>query len=250
MEIIDTNILYYKYKNSNYKIDISNKHISSINALEFLKNIEKVHTNSAKFYIPIDKGLSFHFSILLSKVHKNKAFNKRLSDYVTFEFNNEFRSYNLYNNLSVQQAINNRQNELLKTSINFLPKEDFKDIYSKFNFILDNRLNCISLDKRDIDLAFELLNKFLLEHSLKEDFRNSWNDILIASTAVNRGFKLISKDKLLNKFISSELGAKEKMLADDLIEYNFSSDDVSERKYQKFESKGYINRSWRYYMNK
>ena len=161
MEIIDTNILYYKFKNSNYKIDISDKHISSINALEFLKNIEKVHTNSAKFYIPIDKGLSFHFSILLSKLHKQKPFNKRFSDYITFEFNNEFPSYNLYNNISIQQAINNRQNELMRASIEFLPKDDFKDIYSKFNFILDYRLNCISLGKIDIELSFELKQSWI-----------------------------------------------------------------------------------------
>ena len=54
MEIIDTNILYYKFKDSRYHVDIRYKNISSITALEFLKNIEKVHTNSAKFYIPLN----------------------------------------------------------------------------------------------------------------------------------------------------------------------------------------------------
>jgi hypothetical protein len=250
MEIIDTNILYYKFKRKNYEFDISDKHISSINALEFLKNIEKVHTNSAKYYIPLDRGLSFHFDILLSRLHKDRPFNKRVSDFITFEFNNEFPSYNLYNNLSIQQVINNRLNELLKASINFLPKEDFKDIYGKFNFMLDYHLNCISLEKKDIDLALELLSKFLMKHSLKEDFRNCWNDLLIAATAVNKGFNLISKDKLLNHFVASELNAKERKITHDLIEYDFSSNDVSERKFQKFESKGYINRSWNYRMSK
>lgn len=246
MEIIDTNILYYKFKNSKYYIDIQDRNISSVNALEFLKNIEKVNTNSAKFYIPLNIGLNFYFVISLSKFHKNRAFSKRLSDYVTFDFNNDFPSYNLYNNQSVQQVINNKQNELLKASINFLPKEDFKDIYSKYIFLIDYNLNCISIEQLDIELALELLNKFLLNHSLKEDFRNCWNDLLIASIAVNRNLNLVSKDKLLNQFVSKEFGIKEKRITNEVTEYNFSSNEVTERKHEKFESKGYINRSWNY----
>lgn len=248
MELIDTNILYYKHKNAKNNIDIKDKNISSITALEFLKNIEKVHTNSAKFYIPINSGLNVHFGILLSKFHNNRAFNKRLSDSVTFEFNNDFPSYNLYNNISVQQTINQREKELFKASINFLPKEDLKDIYSRFNFLMKYNLNCISLDQTDVDLSMELLSKFLLKHSLKEDFRNCWNDLLIASVAVNRNLNLVSNDKLLNKFVSSEFGIIEKKVTDNITEYNFSSNQVTERKHEKFESKGYVNRSWNYRM--
>ena len=248
MELIDTNILYYKHKNSRYNIDIKEKNICSINALEFLKNIEKVHTNSAKYYIPVNNGLNVHFGMLLSKFHKNRAFNKRLSDSITFEFNNDFPSYNLYNNVSVQHIINNKERELLKASIDFLPKEDFKDIYSKYNFLIDYNLNCISLDQSDVDLSMELLSKFLFKHSLKEDFRNCWNDLLIASVAVNRNLNLVSNDKLLNQFVSSEFGIKEKKITDKITEYNFSSNLVTERKHEKFESKGYVNRSWNYRM--
>lgn len=250
MEIIDTNILYYKFKNPNYYIDIKDKNITSINALEFLKNIEKFHTNSAKFYIPLDPSFRSHFIAILSKYHKNGPFNKRRSDFITFEFNNEFPSYNLYNNLSVQQAVNRKQKDLMKASINFLPKEELKDIYSKFNFMLDWNLNCISLERGDVDLALELLNRFTTSYSLKGDFRNCWNDLLIASVAVNRNFTLLSKDKLLNQFVSAEFGIKEKRYTDNVVKYDFSSNEVSDKKFEKFESKGYLNRSWNYYMKR
>lgn len=246
MEIIDTNILSYKYKNHKYNIDIQDKNISSVNALEFLKNIEKVHPNSAKFYIPVNNELNLHFGALLSKIHKGRAFNKRLSDYITFDFNNDFPSYNLYNNLSVQQVINNKQKDLLKASISFLSKEDFKDIYSKYNFLIDYNLNCISLERLDVDLALELLSSFVLNNSLKEDFRNCWNDLLIASIAINRNLNLVSKDKLLNQFVSSEFGIKERRITSEVTEYDFSSNEISDRKHEKLESKGYINRSWNY----
>lgn len=248
MELIDTNILYYKYSNKKYNIDINDKFISSINALEFLKNIEKVNTNSAKFYIPFIKGINYHYSLFLSNINRNKAFNKVLSDSVTFDFNNDFPSYNLYNNLSVAQVINEKQGYLLKASIDFLPKADFKDISSKYNFLIENNLNCISFNQLDIDLALNLLDIFLVNHSLKEDFRNCWNDLLIASIAVNRNMVLVSKDKLLNQFVSSVFGNLQRKMNSEITLFDFSKNEVSEREHQKFESKGYINRSWNYRM--
>lgn len=248
MEIIDTNILYYKFKNSKYPIDIKEKNITSINALEFLKNIEKNRTNSAKYYIPLSNGLKSHLEFLFSKLHRNSPINKRSSDFITFEFNNDFPSYNLYNNTSVKQAINDKRNEVLKASIRFLPKEDFKEIYLKFNFLTEHNLNCIPLKQADIDLSLELLSRFLLNHSLKEDFRNCWNDLLIASVAINRNLILVSKDKLLNQFVSTEFGINPKKVTKEITEYNFTPHEIIERKHEKFESKGYINRGWNYYL--
>jgi hypothetical protein len=49
---IDTNILYYKFDDKAYPVDIVKGNIVSVNALEFLKNIEKVHNNRAKYYVP------------------------------------------------------------------------------------------------------------------------------------------------------------------------------------------------------
>jgi hypothetical protein len=127
-----------------------------------------------------------------------------------------------------------------------LPKKDYKDIYSKYGFIISNELNCVSLEDRDVELALELLRIFLLTHELKDDFRNCWNDLLIASIAANRNFNLISKDKLLNLFVSTELGVKPRKVTEKITEFDFSSNLVDERKHEKFESKGYINRSWDY----
>lgn len=248
MEIIDTNILYYKYKKPNYPIEIWDRNISSINALEFLKNIEKVHTNSAKYYLPVINGLSFESQIMLSKIEKNRPYYKHMSDYVTFEFNNDFPSYNLYNNISVQQVINYKQIELFKASIEFLQKKEFKDIYSRYNFLLDCNLTCVSLGQSDVDLALELLNKFLLKNTLKGDFRNCWNDLLIASISINKNMVLVSKDKLLNGFVSSEFGITRKKISSKIFEYDFSSNEVTIRKHEKFESKGYKNKSWSYRM--
>jgi predicted nucleic acid-binding protein len=250
MEIIDTNILSYKFKNTNYQISLDDKHISSINALEFLKNIEKIRSNSAKYYIPLDKTGRFNSMFDSMGAHSGRPFNKTSSDSILFQFNNEFSSYNLYNNLSMQNAINDKRSELLKASIHFLPKDLYKYIYQRYLYLINKNIKCIALNNEDIELALELLNKFVIHHSLKGDFRNSWNDLLIAATAVNRNCNLITSDKTLHRFVASEFDIKHNSVFKNVVEYDFSKRSVLEMKHNKFESKGYINRSWGYLLRK
>ena len=248
MRIIDTNILYYKHKDPKYKVSIENDFITSVNALEFLKNIEKVHTNKAKYYIPLLNPV--HFGVLMDKDLKNRSYNKRLSDSITFDFKGDFESYVFYNNYSVSLSINENAQELFNSSIQFLPKENYKDIKEKFSFITENKLTCLQIDNRDIELSYYLLDKFLKNHSIKEDFRNSWNDLLILSKSINTKSTLVSNDKLLNKFAAEMFEAKIIAISHDEIEIDFTKLDNDENKYRKFESKGYLNRGWQYKINK
>lgn len=250
MEIIDTNALSYKFSNANYSINIDNKFISSINALEFLKNIEKTRSNSAKYYIPLDTANRLNYTPFSLGEHRKRPLSKANSDSILFQFNNEFPSYSLYNNLSVQNVINDKRSELLKASINFLPKDVYKYIYQRYTYLIDKNINCVALSNTDVELALELLNKFIVRYSLKGDFRNSWNDLLIAATVVNRSCNFITSDKLLHQFVASEFEVKKKLIFKNIVEYDFSKRNVLEKKHSRFESKGYINRSWSYLVRK
>jgi hypothetical protein len=249
---LDTNILYYKHQGQNLNLNIKGKSITSINALEFLKNIEKKHHNKAKYHIPF---ITNHIhQIAIARMHKSikksHPFNKRLSDSIIFDFSQDFESYSLYNNKSVSEVINNKRKELFYSSIEFLGKSENKDIKNKFKFVLENDLKCDILNPEDIYLGYELLNEFLKKHTLKPDFRNCWNDILILAKSVNEGAKLITSDKLLNKFASEVYNGQIKQV-DNTIEIQFpSSDENLENNWTKQESKGYINRGWQYKMNK
>ncbi len=53
MRIVDTNILYYKFANNRYPTELNDAYITSINALKFLRNIEKRHPNRANYYLPL-----------------------------------------------------------------------------------------------------------------------------------------------------------------------------------------------------
>lgn len=244
---IDTNILYYKYSKASFVTDVFSKNISSINALEFLRNIEKNHNNKAKYYIPRKRSdLANHLMILSSRFKADHPIRKNFADSISFDFKHDFDSYKLYNNESISTAINNQDVEIFKLATSFLSKEEYKDINSKFNFLLDNEINCTKIDIEDIELAYNLLDLFLCKYTLKDDFRNCWNDLLILAKSANEGATLISSDKLLNRFASDILygNFKEKK---DYIEIQFPVKNGIERiDYNQFESKGYINRGWQY----
>ena len=249
---LDTNILYYKHSGKEVNIDINGKFITSINALEFLKNIEKKHHNKAKYHIPVTFSQSHKMEwINMRKSIKktNHSFHKRFSDYIAFDFSQDFDSYALYNNKSVSQVINNHGQELFYSSIEGLTKPRNKDIKSKFKFILENNLNCDVITAEDIELGYELLDKFIKKYSLKADFRNCWNDILILAKSINEGAKLVTSDKLLNTF-ASEVYSGEIKKTKNIVEIQFPTinENVSDT-WTKKESKGYINRGWQYKMN-
>jgi hypothetical protein len=249
---LDTNILYYTYSGKNLNINFDEKKITSINTLEFLKNIEKIHNNKAKYYIPRINS-DIHYQMLLEgkKYFKkrNHPINKRLSDYVIFDFAQDFDSYALYNNESIAQIINNKYRELFYLTISFLSKSEYKEIRGKFDFLVDNELQCDSINSNDIELGYELLDIFTQKHSLKDDFRNCWNDILILSKSINEGARLITSDKLLNRF-ASELYEGKIVKSAEILEIQFPCESEKNDKYVKQESKGYINRGWIYKMNK
>lgn len=245
---LDTNILYYGHSGKKQDVILEGQLITSINALEFLKNIEKVHTNRAKYHIPRTNSYFHQRELIAGKEYfkkRNHPINKRLSDSIIFDFAHDFESYALYNNESISQVINNKYKELFYLTISFLKKAEYKDIRGKFDFILNHELQCECIKENDIDLAYDLLGKFLKEHSLKNDFRNCWNDILILSKTINEGGKLITSDKLLNKFACEVYDGKI-VKTDGVLEINFPIENEHSKKYKTFESKGYVNRSWNY----
>jgi hypothetical protein len=247
MKIIDTNILIHYYKNKDVKNLFweEENHITSINALEFLNNIEKTQSNKARYYIPIINNL-LHAEIMMLKIHRDHPFNKRLSDGITFDFNGEFESYIFYNNLAICEAINKGKKDLFYAAIKFLPKEDYKSIKDKFNFLVSNNLHCLNINPDDISLAYKLLELFLKNNALKIDFRNSWNDLLILSKSIGTGSKLITKDKLLNRFVTELFKSKVTPMNENEIEIDFAKSKSEVQDNTKFESKGYINRGWHY----
>lgn len=242
--IIDTNILHYAFKDKNsIEIDLKFKSITSINALEFLRNIEKKHNNKAKYYLPTPTIQAVIQLELLKKL--NHPWSKHVSDVIFFDFKNDFDSYALYNNESISQVINSKATDIYNSAIYFFDKPEYKKLKEKFKFILKNDINCISLNENDIELGYDLLRKFLSKYSLKDDFRNCWNDILILSKAINLGEVIYTSDNLLQQF-ASEIYNGELKKQNGHVTITFPSFNFDEIKVKRIESKNYINKSWEY----
>ena len=87
-----------------------------------------------------------------------------------------------------------------------------------------------------------LLQEFSKQHNLKANFRNSLNDILILSSAIDSSATLMTEDNLLNKFaVQQYSGSYDKR--SDLVAINFDKISGSPPR-KNLESKGYINRGW------
>lgn len=251
LNFIDTNILYYKYANKKYPVQVKGQNIVSINALEFLRNIEKVHNNRAKYHIPVASvGHIFMHGEFMRAHNRDRPFPKHVSDAIIFDFKQDYDSYALYNNETMTDVVNSKMKELFQLSISFMGKEEYKEIKSKFSFLIKNDITVHSISETEIATSYDLLDRFLKKHSIKEDFRNSWNDLLILAKVINIGGNLISTDKLLNNFAAKEFSASIKK-NNDFIEFQFPSTSVkSDDDWFKKESKGYINRGWTFRMNK
>ena len=75
-----------------------------------------------------------------------------------------------------------------------------KTINNKFIFLLDQNISCNPIYECDIETGYELLDLFSKEYNTKDNFKNTWNDILILSKTINDKAILNTNDKLLKKF--------------------------------------------------
>jgi predicted nucleic acid-binding protein len=228
MPILDTNIISNVSK-GHQKYLVEGEAISSIAAIEFLE------IRRANYYVPI---LSAKHMLSMT----DHPYSKSTTDSVVFSFGADYPSFIEYSNLAISLAINNQNSQLFYSSIRTLSKERRKVIKDRFDFLLRHHISCIPLNQDIISNAHELLSKFKQSHNLKDDFRNSWNDLMILSTAMVSSTALVTGDTELNRFAASEYPCECKTDGDTVI-LDFSIGEKREA-VSKQDSKGYINRGW------
>ena len=108
---------------------------------------------------------------------------------------------------------------------------------------LHNNITCMPLTRVSVASAFNLLREFTKGHNLKKDFRNSLNDILILTTAIESSAKLNTEDSELSKFASQSY-AGQYQKGSEFTTIDFSQITPAPHHKNK-ESKGYVNNGWR-----
>ena len=249
MSLIDTQILSYWFKGRYPEISKIDFEISSITANEFLLVQNMSDFKRANYYIPLLSHMGgsllykgIELPSLKSSTPRAKRSARRHTDQIILEFGNDYPIIVEYGSLALSDAINNKLYELYLQSIQTLPKDKQKYLKQRFKYIITNSISSIPLNKNIIEIGFDLLIKFTEKYKPKDNIRNTINDILILSTAIAKAKKIITDDKLLNRFASEEYQGKIEVFDRNLI-INFESTETLMQKNNK-ESKGYINRGW------
>lgn len=245
LTILDTQIISYALKKRS-DLPINEKAITSITANEFLL-IQGTNPAQANYYVPIPSRTHFPVTddgvgLISLKLNRDHPFPKNSTDQIILDFGNEYPTIIEYGNLAISILINKQIVNLFNEAIKFCVKQQRKIIRKRFNFLLEKKITCIPLTKNAVDIAMKLFSEFVKKYSLKKDFRNSLNDILILASAIDSSATLITEDSLLNKFAASQYSGKYKKQLN-VVTINFeNATNSSSRK--SLESKGYINRGW------
>jgi hypothetical protein len=241
MEILDTQIVSHALKGRK-NVQVRGKSISSITADEFLL-VQSSNPVQANYYLPLPSNRHFSYhSGFGSSLNVDHPFKKTTTDQVIIDFGNQYPTVIEYGNLAASLVINNGISPLFVQAIKFLDKEHKKTLRRRFNFILESQIKCISLTREFVKIGLLLLEAFTKDHTLKSNFRNSWNDMLILGTAIGSSAALITEDSLLNRF-ASETFAGRLRESGKLITIDFK-DSRSAVSFAGLESKRYINQPW------
>lgn len=241
--MVDTQIISYSYKG--YGKGNLNHSICSVVANEFLEVYDTSPTK-ARYYIPNIRMLgAWHAPMVIMGAgpRRDHPFHQRHTDRIIIDFNNEYPSIIEYGSRAVSALIEARFPQAFYNIISFMPKKDRKKLSDRFNFLCSNVEECIPINAEISDIAVDMLDAFTRKHNLKKSFRNSFNDILILSTAISRGDALSTNDDELKRFSAERYGGKI-VGSGEKIAIDFSRPVISKKIYSR-ESKGYINRGWR-----
>ena len=247
MDYLDTQIISYVFKRNKdmYDKGIKGKKISSIVALEFLGIMIK-GTNGAKLY-PI-KLLINHDGVYHKIDHRKKGFEigRKLTDKLVIDFfgnsDERFDSIIIYSNEAICDLINSKDlASLFFFARNTLDKEEFKRFKERAQFLVDNELIVTPITEDTVNLMHSIYEQIKDDYNIKNDYRNSFMDLLIVAKAVEDNERLISQDKELNKVLAKCLNVQTDSKGISVIEKICEKETLPERR----ETKGYVNNGWR-----
>ncbi|WP_419778927.1 hypothetical protein [Maridesulfovibrio sp.] len=242
---IDTNILINWHRGT-YSFEEEAK-ISSVVASEFLSMYDRNSLTSNRYYLPV---ISIKMHPDLGRIGRKGTSKfplfKNQADGVVVSLGEEYESYIEYCSMGISKAINEKNLGVFKKATEHLGKHERRNLRRAFEFLLDMNVSCYPLVPSILDMGLTVLNN--VPFNPKENVRNSLNDILIFSTALDHEERLgvnadfVTDDNYLNS-VCKQFEEYRVESIDNMAVYDFSSKAGGIKKINK-ESKGYINRNW------
>lgn len=249
---IDTQVVSYAQKGRWTEGSIRGALISSVVANELLLAYGEGH-NTANYYLPHPNRVSqftcmtgmVHGTSLASSRRRDHPFQKRSTDAMVMELGPGLPTFVEFGSHAVAEVINQRMTPLFDSATSFLPKAQQKAARGRLRFLLEQELVCVPLGADDIPMARSVLSRFLQTHNPKDNFRNSWNDMLVLAVAMRHGLRLVTKDKELSRLAAAAMGFDVHARGKFLTLEPSRSPSALQTSTNK-ESKGFINTGWRF----
>lgn len=249
--IVDTQIISYCFSGHWSPDKARSVEISSVTASEFLL-FHTRETGKVDYYVVNPNRYGNRHSYELISGYSEHAGNikwakmgSKRTDSMIIDFSSDYQPYRMFGNEAITSIINEKNIEAFKLSISHLDKEKQKVLKKKIEFIFDNEMLCHRVNESTCDISMSLLEKFQTNINPKDNIKNTINDLLILSTAIDKKMPLLTRDKVLGKFAATEylgqiVNDSENLLVD------FSSRPLNPKENKNRDSKGYINRGWSY----
>lgn len=250
MKVTDTQVISYYHKGS-APVPDSKILISSVTAAEFLL-IQSVEPTTANYYPILPSRLKHRMggtlggpsvSSMLFDSKKHAASGKHRTDQLILDFNGKMPSFIEFGSMAISQIINDGHKDIFSASISHLEKPLQKKLREKFEFLINTGVQCLPVTPAIAEVGMNILGQFLDRYEAKQNQRNTINDILILSTAIENSFPLLTEDNLLKRFTAELLGAPLSVPCTDRLLIDFTVPEIVDRR-RSFESKSYINRGW------
>ncbi|MEV6543397.1 hypothetical protein [Streptomyces sp. NPDC051665] len=243
--ILDTQVVSYMIKGHLTGPNPESEAITSTVAHELLRMRDKLSGNP-RYFLP-GHGRQAEYAMLpaIAAAHPaNRPVFRRRADRISIDFNGELPSVQEYSHLGISLAINRRDARVFRAAIRHLSKEERKKLEATFDFLITTGLHCIPLDDGGIQTGLAQLESFTTTGgNAKKDFRNTLNDMLILGVALRHNYPIHTLDKELTRIASPHFHTK----TTDGFLFNLEPrQGIEEARKISRESRGYINRGWRY----
>lgn len=233
--MVDTQILSYAFKGHRH---LDGVRISSVVAHEFLESYDPESRTNAKYYIRYHPGHAVPPRREIPSDHKPTR-----GERLVFDFGGEYPKLVQHGSRSMAALLNDRNGPAFASIIWSLDKKLQKRLKQRFAFLCTAIGECVPLSRETADVGLTLLAKFCETHNIKDNVRNSVNDVMILAAAITSGEPLDTADTLLSRFAADAYKAVAIPIGGDSLRIDFRRARQGKKR-DSAESKGYINRGW------
>jgi hypothetical protein len=247
--LFDTQLVSYAM-NGTLDLLSTDAMISSTTAQELLL-IQGSSPTRNNYYIPklrSDTTGRAHTSNLLRTLRSannrwRKTAGKSSTDRMILDFGREHPTVVEYSHQTLADVLNEGNYELLEAMASILGPKRHDVVTRRLRFLLSNNIRCVPLSRRSAEVGLRFFQVFTERYTLKNNFRNSLNDILTLAVADTSSFFLHTQDRLLAEFATSYSNVPVNQ-KDDQIVVDFTASMAAPRRKERG-TKGYINSQWR-----